>query len=64
MVSGTIAVVLGLTGLGYSAELPASLTSKASDALVTLATTENPDPLHAELGGTVISSEDLGCVIN
>ena len=31
----------------------------ASDALVTLATTGNPDPLQAELGGTVMSSEDL-----
>jgi len=59
MVSGTFAVVLVLAGAGYSAELPASLTGKASDALVTLATTGNPDPLHAELGGTVISSEDL-----
>ena len=31
----------------------------ASDALGTLATTGNPDPLQAELGGTVMSSEDL-----
>lgn len=44
---------------GYAAELPASVAGKASDALVTLATTGNPEPLHAELGGTVISSEDL-----
>lgn len=44
---------------GYAADLPASVAGKASDALVTLATTGNPDPLHAELGGTVISSEDL-----
>jgi len=29
------------------------------DALVTLATTGNPEPLHTELGGTVISSEEL-----
>jgi hypothetical protein len=29
---------------------------KASEALVTLATTGIPDPLQAELGGTVISS--------
>ncbi len=53
------AMVLALTGPSYSAELPTSLSGKASDALVTLATTGNPDPLHAELGGTVISSEDL-----
>ncbi|NOS77746.1 MAG: hypothetical protein HOP35_07345 [Nitrospira sp.] len=44
---------------GSAAELPASVAGKASDALVTLATTGNPEPLHAELGGTVISSEDL-----
>ena len=31
----------------------------ASDALGTLATTGNPDPLQAELVGTVMSSEDL-----
>ncbi|MGB8221621.1 MAG: hypothetical protein WCF10_03495, partial [Polyangiales bacterium] len=31
----------------------------ASDALVTLATTGNPDPLQAQLGGTVNSSEEL-----
>jgi len=58
-VSGTLSLVLALTGPGYSAELPASLSGKASDALVTLATTGNPDPLHVELGGTVISSEEL-----
>lgn len=58
-VSSTLALVLVLTGPGYAAERPASLSEKASDALVTLATTGNPDPLHAELGGTVISSEDL-----
>lgn len=57
--SGTFALALVLAGPGYGAELPNSLTGKASDALVTLATTGNPDPLHAELGGTVISSEDL-----
>jgi hypothetical protein len=55
----TFALVLALAGPGYSAELPASLSGKASDALVTLATTGNPDPLHIELGGTVISSEEL-----
>ena len=59
LASGTFAVVLALAEPGYSAELPASLAGKASDALVTLATTGNPDPLHTELGGTVISSEDL-----
>ena len=53
------ALVLAFAVPGYAADLPASVTGKASDALVTLATTGNPDPLHAELGGTVISSEDL-----
>lgn len=52
-------LVLAFAIPSYGAELPASVSGKASDALVTLATTGNPDPLHAELGGTVISSEDL-----
>jgi hypothetical protein len=52
-------LVLAFASPGYSADLPASVTGKASDALVTLATTGNPDPLHTELGGTVISSEEL-----
>jgi hypothetical protein len=57
----SVPVVLGLVfaGPGYSADLPATLSGKASDALVTLATTGNPEPLHSELGGTVISSGDL-----
>jgi hypothetical protein len=53
------ALVLAFASPGYSADLPASVTGRASDALVTLATTGNPEPLHTELGGTVISSEDL-----
>lgn len=53
------ALVLAFAVPGYAADLPASVTGKASDALVTLATTGNPDPLHAELGGSVISSDDL-----
>lgn len=53
------ALVLAFAVPGYAADLPASVTGKASDALVTLATTGNPEPLHAELGGTVISSDDL-----
>ena len=60
-VKASLATALQLTFTGpvYAVELPATLSGKASDALVTLATTGNPDPLHAELGGTVISSEDL-----
>ena len=52
-------LVLAFVAPGYAADLPASVTGKASDALVTLATTGNPEPLHTELGGTVISSEEL-----
>ena len=58
-VASTCALVLAFAGPSSAAQLPAALSGKASDALVTLATTGNPDPLHAELGGTVISSEDL-----
>lgn len=54
-----VGLVLALAVPGYPAELPASVAGKASDALVTLATTGNPEPLHAELGGMVISSEEL-----
>ena len=53
------ALMLAFATPGYATDLPASVTGKASDALVTLATTGNPDPLHTELGGTVISSEEL-----
>ena len=53
------ALILAFAVPGYATDLPASVTGKASDALVTLATTGNPEPLHTELGGTVISSEEL-----
>lgn len=53
------ALALALAGPAYANELPAVVMGTASNALVTLATTGNPDPLQAELGGTVISSEDL-----
>lgn len=52
-------LVLAFASPGYATDLPASVTGKASDALVTLATTGNPEPLHTEIGGTVISSEEL-----
>lgn len=58
-VASTCTFVLAMAGPSSAAQLPATLSGKASDALVTLATTGNPEPLHAELGGTVISSEDL-----
>ena len=55
----TLASVLAFAVPGYAAGLPSSVSGSASDALITLATTGNPDPLHTELGGTVISSEKL-----
>ena len=55
----TLASVLTFAAPGYAADLPSSVSGSASDALITLATTGNPDPLHTELGGTVISSEEL-----
>ena len=58
-VASTCALILAIGAPSYAAQLPSSLSAKASDALVTLATTGNPEPLHAEIGGTVISSEDL-----
>ncbi|MFZ1745100.1 MAG: hypothetical protein WAU17_04205 [Nitrospirales bacterium] len=53
------AMAFALTAPAFANELPAVVMGKASEALVTLATTGNPDPLQAELGGTVISSEEL-----
>jgi len=55
----TLALALAVAVPGYAAVLPSAVSGVASDALVTLATTGNPDPLHAELGGNVISSEEL-----
>ena len=55
----TAALLLAVAVPSYAADLPASVAGRASDALVTLATTGNPEPLHAEIGGTVISSQDL-----
>ncbi|MEO8327805.1 MAG: hypothetical protein ABI618_18295 [Nitrospirota bacterium] len=53
------ALALALSTPAYANELPATVMGTASPALITLATTGNPDPLQAELGGTVMSSEDL-----
>ncbi len=55
----SLALALAFAVPVCAAALPSSVTGGASDALVTLATTGNPDPLHAELGGTVISSGEL-----
>ncbi|MEX2491252.1 MAG: hypothetical protein WD425_05765 [Nitrospirales bacterium] len=43
----------------YANELPGTVMGKASEALVTLATTGIPDPLQAELSSSVMSSEEL-----
>lgn len=53
------ALTLAVAVPAYANELPSAVMGTASPALITLATTGNPDPLQAELGGTVISSEDL-----
>lgn len=57
--ASAIALALAVSAPAFAADLPSSVSGGASDALVTLATTGNPAPLHAELGGTVISSEAL-----
>ena len=53
------ALTLTVAAPAFANELPSAVMGKASEALVTLATTGNPDPLQAELGGTVMSSEEL-----
>lgn len=53
------ALALAAAAPAYANELPSTVMGTASPALITLATTGNPDPLQAELGGKVISSDDL-----
>ena len=64
----TACATLVLAVSACAANMPATMSGGASDALVTLATTGNPDPLHAELGGKVISSaelqENIGSLLN
>jgi uncharacterized protein YdeI (BOF family) len=59
--SATIAALLALafTGSVHAQEMAISSAGVASEALITLSTTGNPDPLMAKLGGNVISSEAL-----
>ena len=54
--SMTLGLMLAFAVPSYAADVPSSLSGRASDALVTLATTGNPEPLHADIGGTLISS--------
>lgn len=56
-ITAGLALALTSSALGQTSALTASGT--ASDALVTLATTGNPEPLQAELGGDITSSEEL-----
>ena len=55
----TLALALTAALPAFATVLPSAVSGVASDALITLATTGNPTHLHAELGGTVISSEAL-----
>ena len=54
-----IALVLAVAMTGSAIAAPSPTSGAASDALVTLATTGNPDPLQSELGGKIISSAEL-----
>ena len=55
----TFSLVLAYAATSLATMAPISSSGEASGALVILATTGNPDPLQGELGGTVISSEEL-----
>ena len=54
-----LSLVLAVAVPGSASAAPPPTSGPASDALVTLATTGNPDPLQSELGGKVISSDKL-----
>jgi len=56
-VPAILALALASPAVAQGPAITASGT--ASEALVTLATTGNPDPLQAQLGGDVASSEEL-----
>jgi len=55
----TLALALAVAVPADATDMSSSVSGSASDALVTLATTGNPEPLRLELGGTVISSQEL-----
>ncbi|MDA9368186.1 hypothetical protein N9R27_01690 [Flavobacteriaceae bacterium] len=52
----TSAVLLALFSTGASAALPSSVEGIASEGLIQIATTGNPEGLHTELGGEVTES--------
>lgn len=56
-----LVISLGLAVISFQAvaALPNTVTGTASQALITLATTGNPDPLQQELGGQVVPSSQL-----
>jgi tRNA-binding EMAP/Myf-like protein len=56
MLAGILSVSLAAQAAG---PLPSTVTGVASEGLVLLATTGNPDPLQKELGGNVVPSSDL-----
>jgi hypothetical protein len=56
LLAGLLSVALSVQAAG---PLPSSVTGVASEGLVLLATTGNPDPLQKELGGNVVPSTDL-----
>jgi len=57
VIPAVLALTLASPAFAQSPAITASGT--ASEALVTLATTGNPEPLQAQLGGNVTSSEEL-----
>lgn len=54
-----LALLLTLTVSGSAIAASPLNSDSASNSLVTLATTGNPGPLHAEFGGTIIPSAEL-----
>ena len=55
----TAFLALAFASPGFAQSSPITASGKATDALVTLATTGNPEPLQADLGGNITSSEEL-----
>lgn len=57
LLAGISLLTLGLNAnVGLAADLPETATGKASAGLIQIATTGNPEGLHAELGGEVVAS--------
>jgi len=66
MILGKLALagVLAASGIAHAADspdsnLPSTVTGVASEGLVLLATTGNPEPLQKEIGGTIALSDQL-----